>query len=380
MPTFNQFLRPSVNGENVRDFAHASRTFVDGGTYRLAPKQKFLFYVVFNLNPIRTRLSNLEKREVSALVKSASLPNFSIDTADLNQYNRHKYIQTKINYQPVNIKFHDDSNNLINRLWIDYYSYYYADTLYPENEYYYGPEVQSTDRGHIRWGLDNGSVDPFFNSIKIYSLHQQKFTEYTLINPIIKSFNHDGHDYSEGAGVLENSMDIEYEAVKYATGSVNAIKGFGELHYDTRPSPLKPNITINTTENIIDLASESLIGADVSGSQLYNNASNSNMRNQTPEQLVPISSEIARGQNPTTNFAFPVANSPTKPATPNNTIATYAAAAINSSLATSNGSGLAVSSRVTRTTTTTTVTVGGANAGLRPTRLVGGKPTLNTKR
>jgi hypothetical protein len=97
MTTFNQFLRQLGTGDNVRDYAHASRTFVDGGTYRLAPKQKFLFYVVFNINPIRTSLSNLEKREISALVKNVTLPNFSIDTSDLNQYNRHKHIQTKIN-------------------------------------------------------------------------------------------------------------------------------------------------------------------------------------------------------------------------------------------------------------------------------------------
>jgi len=327
---------------------------------------------VFNINPVRKNLSNLEKREISALVKNITLPQFSIDTGDLNQYNRHKHIQTKLNYQPVSIKFHDDSNNTINKLWIDYYSYYYADTLYPENEYYYGPEVQSVNRSHIKWGLDNDSVDPYFSSIKIYSLHQQKFTEYTLINPIIKSFAHDGHDHSEGAAVLENSMDVEYEAVKYATGSVGSIKGFGELHYDERSSPLG-EVHTGATNVVTDMATGNLEGASV-----YSDTSNSNMNNQV--FLSPASNQIARrGQNPTNNFAFPVASSTNNQLNiPSNISYHEPGATVNPALATSNGSGLAVSSRVTRTTTT--VTVGGANAGLRPTRLVGGKPTLNTKR
>ena len=34
----------------LRDYQHAARTFRDGD-YRLAPKQKFLFFVVFNFSP-----------------------------------------------------------------------------------------------------------------------------------------------------------------------------------------------------------------------------------------------------------------------------------------------------------------------------------------
>ena len=391
MPTFNQFLRQLGTGDNVRDYAHASRTFVDGGTYRLAPKQKFLFYVVFNINPVRTSLSNLEKREISTLVKSVTLPNLSIDTSDLNQYNRHKHVQTKINYQAVSIKFHDDSNNTINKLWIDYYSYYYADTMYPENEYYYGPEIQSSDRAHVGWGLDNGSIDPFFNNIKIYSLHQKKFTEYTLINPIIKSFSHDSHDYSEGTGLLENSMDVEYEAVKYATGSVKAIKGFGELHYDTTPSPLSPagggtesffgpgGLLDSGSSVISDLASGNLIGAVLSGASLYNNASNMNMKGAITEELSSIGNQLLRGQNPTSKFAFPVAGAVNNLVAPISSTAYYEpGATVNSGLATSNGSGLAVPS--TMLNNARNYALGGVSGNLQPSRLVGGSPTLNTKR
>jgi hypothetical protein len=45
----------------------------------------------------------------------------------LNQYNRKRIVQKKIEYQPVQIEFHDDGGDLIRTLWYNYFSYYYKD-------------------------------------------------------------------------------------------------------------------------------------------------------------------------------------------------------------------------------------------------------------
>ena len=43
-------LKGALNPKgNLADFAHASRLYVDD-SFRLAPKQKFLYHVVFNIN------------------------------------------------------------------------------------------------------------------------------------------------------------------------------------------------------------------------------------------------------------------------------------------------------------------------------------------
>ena len=43
-------LKGTLNPKgNLADFAHASRLYVDD-SFRLAPKQKFLYHVVFNIN------------------------------------------------------------------------------------------------------------------------------------------------------------------------------------------------------------------------------------------------------------------------------------------------------------------------------------------
>jgi hypothetical protein len=64
---------------------------------------------------------------------------------------------------------------------------------------------------------------------------------------------------------------------------------------------------------------------------------------------------------------------------PNSSTSYYEPSArVNSGLATSNGSGLAVPSRTV--TGTRNYTLGGVSNNLQPSRLIGGSPTLNTKR
>jgi hypothetical protein len=64
---------------------------------------------------------------LSLTVKTIDLPKFQIDTETLNQYNRKRIIQKKINYDPINVTFHDTSNDLNRKLWYYYMSYYYKD-------------------------------------------------------------------------------------------------------------------------------------------------------------------------------------------------------------------------------------------------------------
>ena len=49
----------------------------------------------------------------------------SVET--LNQYNRKRLAQTKIEYNPVQIEFHDDGGDLVRNMWYNYFKYYYKD-------------------------------------------------------------------------------------------------------------------------------------------------------------------------------------------------------------------------------------------------------------
>lgn len=224
------------------DFQHAARTFTDD-TFRLAPKLKFQFHVAFSINP--TALKNIalnlrHKNEINMLVKSVALPNFTLKTETVNQYNRKKVVTTGIEYQPITIKFHDDNMGIINQLWQNYYGYYFADSNSAKVSGAYN-RTAMLNSSYIRtpYGLDNNSSVPFFNKITIYQMARQEYVSYTLVNPRITAWNHEGMDYAS-SNVHENTMTLAYESVYYGQGIVQRgdPEGFALEHYDNSPSPL----------------------------------------------------------------------------------------------------------------------------------------------
>jgi hypothetical protein len=118
----------------IFDYAHASQLFV-ADSYKLSPKYSFLYYVRFETDPLLTEIPSTSALiETGQLVKSVSLPKFTVETKNLNAYNRTNISQTKIKYDPVNITFHDDGNNTVLDFWRDYYEYYYRDGDYQNKD------------------------------------------------------------------------------------------------------------------------------------------------------------------------------------------------------------------------------------------------------
>lgn len=251
--------------EILRDYQHAARIFTDS-QFRLSPKFGFLFYVEFDFNPLISTVSNNAAQELGVIVKSVNLPKFTIDTKIHNAYNRKNIVQNKISYDPVTISFHDDQADNVRNFWYDYYSYFYRDPDYNDVTYTAPHKYQS--RSNFEWGytprpMPVGSYYTSTNSyqqyqyiqaIRIYSLYQGQFSEYELINPIITSFKHGDHTMSENA-LMEHSMTVSYETVKYLTGYVttNTVGGFIDLHYDNNPSPNNENVP-DVPDTINDLA------------------------------------------------------------------------------------------------------------------------------
>lgn len=250
-----------TSGVILRDYTHAAKTFRTNA-YENAPKLKFLFHTYFDMNVTVGNQTNL-----GLLVKEVKLPNYTFNTTQLNQYNRKRIVQTKIKYDPIEIVFHDDNGNLSTKIWEAYYQYYYNDSNLIGNVV--GGPGQPTQVGanttdynsrniynenlanDLNWGFLGGGAAgtatkvPFFKNITVFGFNQHNFTAYTLINPIITSFQHDTYNYSEGGGTMSNRMTIDYETVVYTYGNMdgrtpgNVVKGFGDpSHYDTNPSPI----------------------------------------------------------------------------------------------------------------------------------------------
>ena len=88
---FDGFLKQVTRGDNIKDYQHAARLFVDNN-YELSPKYTWLFHVYFDLNPELTSVNQQKQIEAGMLVKSADLPRFRIDSKTYNNYKSvHKY-------------------------------------------------------------------------------------------------------------------------------------------------------------------------------------------------------------------------------------------------------------------------------------------------
>jgi len=268
-----------VNG--LRDYTHASKTF-RSNNYELTPRTKFLFHCFFNVNigqipALAGAFQNNDLASIGLMVKTTDLPSYQITNETLNQYNRKRIIQTKINYQPVTITLHDDQSDLIRNLWYNYYTYYYKDSTYGynnvpaqagtsgknavmQNGFGYNTVDTYSGRQNTDWGFigegyadsspgtasgDNNGKPRFFNDITIYGLAQKRYASYTLINPIITDWKSDQYDYSQGAGTMSHTLTVAYETVKYMSGAIGgaqpstSVPGFADpAHYDTTKSGL----------------------------------------------------------------------------------------------------------------------------------------------
>jgi hypothetical protein len=331
---FQDLLKGTAEGffgnDYLRDYTHAAKTF-RSNSYQNAPKYKFVFHTYFNINP--EAFPTGVNTNYGLLVKDIKLPSFGFQTVQLNQYNRKRIVQTKLRYDPIQVTFHDDNGNTINKLWYGYYTYYYADATKPT--VFLGkrgspPQPSSTSnstattnadydvnniyndsiQGNDNWGYigetsnpRNGKKVPFFKNITVFGFNQHNFTAYTLINPIITAFGHDTYNYEEGSGVMKNSMTIDYETVVYNEGAIDGRKpndivtGFGDqATYDRTESPIaRPgsNGNILGQGGLLDaaggvakkLGDGDILGAIRDAGTAYNTTKNSNLKANFKQEL-----------------------------------------------------------------------------------------------
>jgi hypothetical protein len=381
------FLQGFFQPNGLKDYAHASKTFRTNG-YQFSPRYKFLFHVYFTINTGQIpSLQNIfgggDQATVGLMVKTIQLPSYQVSVDTMNQYNRKRLVQTKINYNPVQVVFNDDQGDLIRNMWYNYFSYYYKD---PSQKYQGNPvtvgtignlqtlqngfgyntrDTYSNSRTVNDWGyvgesypdgLNNltstSGKPPFFRDITIYGLSQKKFASYTLINPIITDWQHDTYDYAQSGGIMSNTMTINYETVKYGQGAIGGATpsdtavGFADpSYYDTVKSALaRPGSTatvlgqgglIDAVQGTFDdLAAlgdgtggvQNILGAIQKAGTTYNTFKGKNIASIVNQEALQAAKDIARQSLPgAVRLAVGSANGmlfPKPPVTPTSTSTT----------------------------------------------------------
>lgn len=190
-----------------------------------APKLSFLFTVEFGFRSMSGDRGHEKLETIQYDLKSASRLNMQVNQEDVNYYGYRAKVGTKINFGTVKLVFYEDSLNLSNNLFVQYFS-----TISPLFKGFIGKTVITT--GDEAESLGNGgtsTVGPLPSGeedgpIKYMMVHHHYLTgqdnkhttTYTYINPKIESLELDELDMtSSNASTVGITFTVEGVTVKH---------------------------------------------------------------------------------------------------------------------------------------------------------------------
>ena len=151
-------------GRILRNYAdHSFGTVTEyGRQLSEIPRAKHAFVVEFYTTrntgnkPWRDMLKGLTE-----VVQSCDLPSFAFNTQTLNQYNRKRIIQTKVEWNPITIRFYDTRDNKFQKVMDEYFKWYYKDGR--EHAYQFGSGGFVPDTVDSNPSIDRFGFQPPFS-------------------------------------------------------------------------------------------------------------------------------------------------------------------------------------------------------------------------
>lgn len=218
----------------LKDNAWASKWF-NTETFRRSPKSKFNFLCI--LDPVRGVMKESlykDSLNIAHQVKAADSPKPSFDVEVVDQYNKRRVIQKKLSWDPITVVFHDDMDNQLYQILVDYMQYYYAD-FRNSNKTDWNLDTVTNLINDFDWGYKPHATKYYFNNIALIWLAGGRATNIIIQNPLITNIAFDNLDYSDGTTPLEIAVTFEYEGVRI--GSINA-----ELFQPDSPELIRPDL------------------------------------------------------------------------------------------------------------------------------------------
>jgi hypothetical protein len=166
----------------------AQEAFRSDGDQLLVPRQKYNFTLLM----ARADGPTIEFTRVS----SVTAPGYSIDTQLMNQYNKKRVVQTRLNYDPITVTFYDTYDNEWHTLMRTYLSHYFNG----------GEGIEQITEGNSTidddfktvMGFTPNADRYFFPQITIVQNgYREQSRETILINPHITNIQGDTLDYSD---------------------------------------------------------------------------------------------------------------------------------------------------------------------------------------
>lgn len=154
-------------------------------------------------------------------VQSVSLPDYSYNTISVNQYNRQRYVHTRVEPTPSSIAFYDTVDNQFQDMLRDYSNYYSHGHQLSERTMVTYDTVTDGFDGSFGIKPVNPTERYFFPTIIIKSQDTaDSYRSIVMYNCMITSVSHDRLDYSDSSPVLWQAQ-FQPEHVNFDTGNVS---------------------------------------------------------------------------------------------------------------------------------------------------------------
>ena len=170
------------------------------------PRQRFQFQIEIGINPSITvpGLEDLRGQGfVFHRVQSATLPDYQHNLVPVNQYNRIRYVPTRLSPTPINIVFYDTRDNAFQNI-LEAYNKHYFQGSNLDDRFILNYDGLSSDSVNV-YGtkLLTNNTRYFFDRINIRTRDTAtRGREIVCYNPTITSVNHDMVNYSDSNPVV----------------------------------------------------------------------------------------------------------------------------------------------------------------------------------
>ena len=292
-------------------FASAESKFGLGGgvtPFRI-PKPKLSYYVNF----ISNYLDQDTLTKLSFFVKRMDRLQMTYDVTEVNQYNKKRLIQGKVNYGNLSFSFYDtvdgigasmvetynriqygDFSNKNNNSW----NYDIIGSSFEPSSGLLGLGTSVLGGSNAEWGLlanQSANAAYFFNRIEVYEIYGGVYSQLNFMNPKFVQVDMAGLAVDDSAG-NEINIVTKYEGVGFAAIAepiTPALANMFGLPFHNDLSPTPPDISIttgfdlgsSTNGGVLSTVANFLNGSIGGSNSSILNSVNSILNGQTPAIL-----------------------------------------------------------------------------------------------
>jgi len=206
----------------IRDNQYARRNMSSGTTLVKIPKQKhtFMCYLKCNQSAVESVLPNYKQYNdgrvdpsIFGQIEAVDVPSINYEIDEIDQYNRKRLVQKKVNYEPLTIVFYDDGNSNVHSILEGYFRYYYGDARNSDDTRvwnthdHYDQRVAGSQFGRML----TDKLYPYLENLNLFWFSSGNMvTIWNVFNPLIAGVKYETLNLGD-SDISRITMTIQHE-------------------------------------------------------------------------------------------------------------------------------------------------------------------------